>query len=76
MLHRFKIFSAPVTIAHGSIRLPTRSLASSQDCSLAISVLNILNVRPEKIVVKINDTNLPKLVWISQCKQANYSEFW
>ena len=45
MLHRFEIFSAPGTIAHGSIRLPPRSLAASQprslassrDCSLAIS---------------------------------------
>ena len=37
MLHRFEIFSAPGTIAHGSIRLPPRSLASSRGCSLAIS---------------------------------------
>ena len=37
MLHRFEIFSAPGTIAHGSIKLPPRSLASSRDCSLAIS---------------------------------------
>ena len=29
-------FSAPGTIAHGSIRLPSRSLASSRGCSLAI----------------------------------------
>ena len=29
MLHGFEIFSAPGTIAHGSIRLPPRSLASS-----------------------------------------------
>ena len=32
MLHRFEIFSAPGTIAHGSIRLPPRSLASSRGC--------------------------------------------
>ena len=36
MLHRFKIFSAPGTIAHDSIRLPPRSLGSSRGCSLAI----------------------------------------
>ena len=36
MLHRFKIFSVPGTIAHGSIRLPPRSLSSSRGCSLAI----------------------------------------
>ena len=35
-LHRFEIFSAPGTIARSSIRLPPRSLASSQGCSLAI----------------------------------------
>ena len=34
MLHRFEIFPAPGTIAHGSIRLPHRSLASSRGCSL------------------------------------------
>ena len=37
MLHRFKIFSAPGTIPHGSIRLLPRSLASSQGCSLVIN---------------------------------------
>ena len=37
ILHRFQIFSAPGTIAHGSIRLPPRSLASSRGCSLAIT---------------------------------------
>ena len=36
MLHRFEIFSTPGTIAHGSIRLPPRSLASSRGCSLTI----------------------------------------
>ena len=36
MSHRFEIFSAPGTIAHGSIRLPPRSLASSRGCALAI----------------------------------------
>ena len=35
LIHRFEIFSAPGTIAHGSIRLPPRSLASSRSCSLA-----------------------------------------
>ena len=35
MLHRFETFSAPRTIAHGSIRLPPRSLASSLGCLLA-----------------------------------------
>ena len=42
MLHRFEIFSAPGTIAHGSIRLPPRSLASSRGCSLVYNnkVLN------------------------------------
>ena len=30
-------FSAPGTIAYGSIRLPPRSLASSRGCSLAIN---------------------------------------
>ena len=38
MLHRFKIFSAPGTISHGSIRLPPHSLASSRGCSLAINI--------------------------------------
>ena len=38
MLHRFEIFSAPGTIAHGSIRLPPRSLASSPRCSLAMNI--------------------------------------
>ena len=37
MLHRFEIFSASGTIAHGSIRLPPRSLASSRGCSLVIN---------------------------------------
>ena len=37
MLHRFEIFSAPGTVVHGSIKLPPCSLASSRDCSLAIS---------------------------------------
>ena len=36
MLHRFEIFSAPGTIAHGSIRLPPRSLVKTWGCSLAI----------------------------------------
>ena len=36
MLHRFEIFSTPGTIAHGSIRLPPRSLTSSRGCSLTI----------------------------------------
>ena len=36
MLHRFEIFSAPGTIAHGSVRLPPRSHASSRGCPLAI----------------------------------------
>ena len=38
MLHRLVIFSAPGTIAHGSIRLPPRSLASSRGCSLANAI--------------------------------------
>ena len=42
MLHRFKIFSAPGTIAHGSIRLPPRSLESSRGCSLAIILFYII----------------------------------
>ena len=52
MLHRFEIFSASGTIAHGSIRLPPRSLASSRGCeaantirvhkSLALSQLDIV----------------------------------
>ena len=52
LLHRFEIFSAPGTIAHGSIRLPPRSLASSRGCeaantirvhkSLALSQLDIV----------------------------------
>ena len=37
MLHRFKIFSAPGAITHGSIRLPPHSLVSLRGaCSLAI----------------------------------------
>ena len=40
MLHRFEIFSAPGTIAQGSIRLPPPSLASSRGCSLAITKIN------------------------------------
>ena len=39
MLHRLEILSAPGTIAHGSIRLPPRSLTSSRGCSLAINLL-------------------------------------
>ena len=35
LLHRFEIFSSPGTIAHCSIRLPPRHLASSRGCSLA-----------------------------------------
>ena len=38
LIHRFEIFSAPGTIAHGSIRLPPRSLASSRNCSLATTL--------------------------------------
>ena len=38
MLHRFEIFSAPGTIAHGSIRPPPRSLASLRGCSLANAI--------------------------------------
>ena len=41
MLHQSKIFSAPGTIAHVSIRLSPRSLASSRGCLLAISYLVI-----------------------------------
>ena len=37
ILHRFETFSAPGTIAQGSVRLPPRSLASSRGCSLAIT---------------------------------------
>ena len=49
MLHRFKIFSAPGTIAHGSIRLPPRSLVSSRGCSLAIILFYfIFNVNYNK----------------------------
>ena len=36
MLDRFEIFSAPGTIAHGSITVPPRSLASLRGRSLAI----------------------------------------
>ena len=35
-LHRLEIFSAPGTIAHGSIRQPPRRLAKTRGCSLAI----------------------------------------
>ena len=49
MLHRFKIFSAPGTIAHGSIRLPPRSLGSSRGCSWAIILFYfIFNVNYNK----------------------------
>ena len=49
MLHRFKIFSAPGTIAHGSIRLPPRSLGSLRACSLAIILFHfIFNVNYNK----------------------------
>ena len=51
MLHRFEIFSAPGTIAHGLIRLPPRSLASSRGCSLAINEFKI----------KENKTYLPRI---------------
>ena len=42
LLHRFEIFSAPGTIAHGSIRLP-----SSRDCLLAImrTEVNVIYAR-------------------------------
>ena len=39
MLHPFEIFAAPGTIAHGSVRLPPRSLASSRGWSLAINLV-------------------------------------
>ena len=39
MLHRFEIFSSPGTIAHGSIRLSPRNLASSRGCLLAIIII-------------------------------------
>ena len=51
MLHRFEIFSAPGTIAHGLIRLPPRSLASSRGCSLAIN----------EFKTKENKTYLPRI---------------
>ena len=51
MLHRFEIFSAPGTIAHGLIRLPPRSLASSRGCSLPIN----------EFKTKENKTYLPRI---------------
>ena len=48
VLHRFEIFSAPGTIALGSIRLPLRSLASSRGCSLAI----IINKRYNRLIIR------------------------
>ena len=48
VLHRFEIFSAPGTIALGSIRLPPRSLASSRGCSLAI----IINKRYNRLIIR------------------------
>ena len=39
MLRRINNFSASETIAHGSFRLPPRSLASLRGCSVAIKTL-------------------------------------
>ena len=47
MVHRFEIFSAPGTIAHGCIRLPPRSLAFSRGCSLAITSLALEKCKKE-----------------------------
>ena len=52
MLQRFEIFSAPGTIAHGSIRLPPRSLASLRGCSLAIKSMHLLHLQREVDFVK------------------------
>ena len=48
VLHRFEIFSAPGTIALGSIRLPPRRLASSRGCPLAI----IINKRYSRLIIR------------------------
>ena len=45
MLHRFEIFSAPGTIAHGSIRQPPRSLTKTRGCSLAIKSCDAKRLR-------------------------------
>ena len=48
-------FSAPETIAHGSIRLPPRSLASSRGCSLAIITVKKCNyLKVSYISARIN----------------------
>ena len=39
-----RFFPAPGTIAHGSIRLPPRSLASSRGCSLALSKIPVVYI--------------------------------
>ena len=48
VLHRFEIFSAPGTIALGSIRLPLRRLASSRGCPFAI----IINKRYSRLIIR------------------------
>ena len=45
-----RFFSAPGKIAHGSIRLPPRSLASSRGCSLAIINLGLQYTMRDKSV--------------------------
>ena len=73
LLHRFDIFSAPRTIAHGSIRLPPRSLAKTRGCSLAIKrtqcfvtlficLVTRIKVNPLKLALKyITDIQIQKL---------------
>ena len=57
MLHRFEIFSAPGTIAHGSIRLPTGAsrLRDTARCSVkaAVSKNGVKTIRGEFFMIII-----------------------
>ena len=67
MLHLFKIFSAPGTIAHGSIRLPPRSLGSSRGCSLAIILfyfIFIVNYNKKELIRSGIFPHLPRTFYI------------
>ena len=66
-LHRFESFSANRTIAHGSIRLPPRSLASSRGCSLAMTRNRWRNI--------VSSSRMPhQMSWIP--RQATYAKIY
>ena len=64
MLYRFDSFSAPGTIAHGSIRLPPLNLASSRGCSLAVKQI-ICTLRSLQWK-QINMLVILKALWLTE----------